>query len=56
MTTTTDGRDDSRIQNYTGFWQKDTLQDSKVDCDTRVSNYTEVINGETDGLYLALRI
>lgn len=46
MNTTADGRVDSRIQNYTGFWQKDTQQDSKVDTDTRVENYTEVINGK----------
>ena len=45
--TPTDGRIDSRIQNYTSFWQKDTQLDSKVDTDTRVDNYTEVINGET---------
>ena len=44
--TPTDGRIDSRIQNYTNFWQKDTRLDSKVDTDARVDNYTEVINGE----------
>jgi sterol 24-C-methyltransferase len=51
MTTKTDGRVDSRIQNYTGFWQKDTQLDSPVDTDTRVENYKEVINGEIDSLY-----
>ena len=44
--TPTDGRIDSRIQNYTNFWPKDTQLDSKVDTDTRVDNYTEVINGK----------
>ncbi|KAF8518082.1 delta-sterol C-methyltransferase [Gautieria morchelliformis] len=49
MTATPDGRVDSRIQNYTGFWQKDTQLDSPVDKDTRVENYKEVINGYYDG-------
>jgi len=40
-----DGRIDERIQNYAGFWQKDIAKDSKADEDTRVQNYTEVING-----------
>ncbi|KAF8518359.1 delta-sterol C-methyltransferase [Hysterangium stoloniferum] len=42
-----DGRIDSRIQNYTGFWEKDLKKDGSVD--SRVENYTEVINGYYDG-------
>ncbi|KAF8579510.1 hypothetical protein K439DRAFT_1394570 [Ramaria rubella] len=47
--TKSDGRVESRIQNYTGFWQKDTLKNSQVDEEVRVENYTEVINGYYDG-------
>ncbi|KAI0942168.1 hypothetical protein AcV7_002676 [Taiwanofungus camphoratus] len=44
-----DGRVGSRIQNYTGFWQKDISKDGKADTDNRVENYTDVINGYYDG-------
>jgi len=44
-----DGRIDSRIENYTGFWQKETSKEGKVDTDNRVENYTDVINGYYDG-------
>lgn len=40
-----DGRVGSRIENYSGFWQKDTSKEAQVDSDTRVENYTEVVNG-----------
>jgi hypothetical protein len=40
-----DGRVGSRIENYAGFWQKDTSKEAQVDSDTRVENYTEVVNG-----------
>ncbi|KAH9994692.1 S-adenosyl-L-methionine-dependent methyltransferase [Russula vinacea] len=44
-----DGRVGSRIENYAGFWQKDTSKEAQVDSDTRVENYTEVVNGYYDG-------
>jgi sterol 24-C-methyltransferase len=40
-----DGRVGSRIENYAGFWQKDTGKETQVDSDTRVENYTDVVNG-----------
>lgn len=40
-----DGRVGSRIENYTGFWQKDMDKEAKVDTENRVDNYTDVING-----------
>jgi sterol 24-C-methyltransferase len=40
-----DGRVGSRIENYSGFWQKDTSKESQVDSDTRIENYTDVVNG-----------
>lgn len=40
-----DGRIGSRIENYTGFWQKDMDKEAKVDTENRVDNYTDVING-----------
>ena len=40
-----DGRVKQRVENYTGFWQKDMNNEAKVDTDNRVENYTDVING-----------
>lgn len=40
-----DGRSDSRIQNYTKFWQKDTAQEADSDNTNRLDSYTEVVNG-----------
>jgi sterol 24-C-methyltransferase len=40
-----DGRVGSRIENYAGFWQKDIKKEAQVDSDTRVENYTDVVNG-----------
>ncbi|KAJ4470269.1 S-adenosyl-L-methionine-dependent methyltransferase [Lentinula lateritia] len=44
-----DGRSDSRIQNYTKFWQKDTSKEAEVDNANRLDSYTEVVNGYYDG-------
>ncbi|OBZ67859.1 Sterol 24-C-methyltransferase erg6 [Grifola frondosa] len=44
-----DGRVGKRIENYTGFWQKDLNKEGKADTDNRVENYTDVINGYYDG-------
>ncbi|KAA1472447.1 hypothetical protein DENSPDRAFT_838721 [Dentipellis sp. KUC8613] len=44
-----DGRVGDRIENYTGFWQKDMNKEKKNDTVNRVENYTEVINGYYDG-------
>jgi len=46
---TADCRERNRIENYTGFWQKDFLDNKESDNDNRVSNYTEVVNGYYDG-------
>ena len=40
-----DGRVGSRIENYSGFWQKDLRKEDQVDSDIRLKNYTEVVNG-----------
>jgi hypothetical protein len=40
-----DGRVGPRIENYTGFWQKDVRKEAQVDSDVRLENYTEVVNG-----------
>jgi len=44
-----DGRVNSRIANYTGFWEKDAAKDSQTQTNNRLENYTEVINGYYDG-------
>ncbi|KAJ3758103.1 delta-sterol C-methyltransferase [Lentinula raphanica] len=44
-----DGRQDSRIQNYTAFWQKDSSKEAPTDSSTRLSSYTDVVNGYYDG-------
>ena len=41
----TDGRVNSRIENYTNFWQKDMSKEAAIDTENRVDNYTDVING-----------
>lgn len=40
-----DGRVNSRIENYTEFWQKDMHKEEKADTDNRVDSYTDVVNG-----------
>ena len=40
-----DGRVKQRVENYTGFWQKDMNKDGEVDKDNRVDSYTDVVNG-----------
>ncbi|KAJ7600405.1 delta-sterol C-methyltransferase [Mycena floridula] len=44
-----DGRQGSRIQNYTKFWQKDLDHELEADTDKRVDSYAEVVNGYYDG-------
>ncbi|KZV90503.1 delta-sterol C-methyltransferase [Exidia glandulosa HHB12029] len=44
-----DGRVNSRIANYTQFWDQDSSQDKKEHTDNRIANYTDVINGYYDG-------
>jgi len=44
-----DGRVNSRISNYTGFWEKDSAKDLEIQKANRIENYTEVINGYYDG-------
>jgi sterol 24-C-methyltransferase len=45
MSSTGDGRVGSRIESYSGFWQKDANKEAQADSDTRVENYTDVVNG-----------
>jgi len=40
-----DGRVQNRVENYTKFWNKDLNQETEVDNDKRLNNYTEVVNG-----------
>ncbi|KAF9074736.1 S-adenosyl-L-methionine-dependent methyltransferase [Rhodocollybia butyracea] len=44
-----DGRSDTRIQNYTKFWKKDTSKEGDADNTNRLDSYTEVVNGYYDG-------
>ncbi|KAK7054322.1 Delta(24)-sterol C-methyltransferase [Paramarasmius palmivorus] len=44
-----DGRSDSRIQNYSKFWHKDTSKETEVDNANRLNSYTDVVNGYYDG-------
>ncbi|ESK95640.1 sterol 24-c-methyltransferase [Moniliophthora roreri MCA 2997] len=44
-----DGRCDSRIQNYSKFWHKDTAKETEADNVNRLSSYTDVVNGYYDG-------
>jgi len=46
---TADGRVQNRIENYTGFWQKDAVKEQEAHNVNRVDNYTEVVNGYYDG-------
>ena len=40
-----DGRVDSRIGSYSGFWQKDLTKEASVNSENRIENYTDVVNG-----------
>ncbi|KAG8843146.1 Delta(24)-sterol C-methyltransferase [Tulasnella sp. 330] len=44
-----DGRVESRVANYAGFFEKDSSKDSQAHMDNRLENYTDVINGYYDG-------
>jgi len=44
-----DGRVNSRIENYTAFWEKDTKNESATSNDNRLDAYTDVVNGYYDG-------
>jgi sterol 24-C-methyltransferase len=46
-----DGRVGSRIENYSGFWRHDVSKEEQVDSDTRVENYTDVVNGASRWLF-----
>ena len=41
-----DGRVESRVENYTKFWKKDTAQEGASDNENRLESYTEVVNGQ----------
>ena|ERR1700761_5569656 len=42
-----DGRIQSRVENYTGFWEKDSANDTEVQRANRLDQYTDVINGSS---------
>ncbi|KJA25493.1 hypothetical protein HYPSUDRAFT_37472 [Hypholoma sublateritium FD-334 SS-4] len=44
-----DGRVESRVENYTKFWKKDTAQEGATDNEHRLEAYTDVVNGYYDG-------
>lgn len=44
-TVTADGRQESRITNYTKFWQNDMSKEKDADTANRLDSYTDVVNG-----------
>lgn len=40
-----DGRVNSRIENYTAFFDKNSVHDSEEHKKNRLENYTDVVNG-----------
>jgi sterol 24-C-methyltransferase len=47
MTSTqySDGRQQTRVENYTKFWQNDFGKEREADNQNRVESYTDVVNG-----------
>ena len=41
-----DGRVESRVENYTKFWKTDPTKEEEGDNTKRLDSYTEVVNGE----------
>ncbi|KAI0792391.1 S-adenosyl-L-methionine-dependent methyltransferase [Abortiporus biennis] len=52
MSTTADGRVESRMQNYTKFWDSELKTEGKEHTDNRIDRYSEVINGYYDAATL----
>jgi hypothetical protein len=48
-----DGRVNSRIANYTAFFETDSKNDSEEHKKNRLENYTDVVNGKDDRFTLA---
>ncbi len=46
-----DGRVESRVENYTKFWKKDTAQEGASDNENRLDSYTEVVNGQCPAFF-----
>ncbi|KAG8947520.1 Delta(24)-sterol C-methyltransferase [Tulasnella sp. 424] len=44
-----DGRVNSRVAKYVGFFEKDSTKDGQAHQENRLENYTEVVNGYYDG-------
>ncbi|KAG8947521.1 Delta(24)-sterol C-methyltransferase [Tulasnella sp. 424] len=44
-----DGRVNSRVANYVGFFEKDSSKDGQAHQENRLENYIEVVNGYYDG-------
>ena len=42
-----DGRQSGRLEGYASFWQKDLAKEQSQDTENRLTNYTDVINGES---------
>ena len=43
--TTSDGRVNSRVANYVGFFEKDSKNDTRAHQENRLDSYTDVVNG-----------
>lgn len=44
-----DARSETRVSNYTKFWQKDSAKDGNADKAQRLDKYTDLVNGYYDG-------
>ncbi|KAI6019908.1 S-adenosyl-L-methionine-dependent methyltransferase [Pisolithus orientalis] len=44
-----DGRQETRVEGYTKFWQKDLKHEAEADNQNRLDSYTDVVNGYYDG-------
>lgn len=42
-----DGRVNSRIENYTAFFEKNSANDNEEQKKNRLENYTDVVNGNS---------
>lgn len=54
--TLADGRQTSRVENYTAFWEKDSSKDTDAQQKHRLENYTDVINGQSPPTYATYHI
>lgn len=48
-----DARSESRVSNYTKFWQKDSAKDGEADKANRLDQYTDLVNGTCPAPHLS---